>query len=151
MWPVRESSIQSKTPTKKQNKLASPKFWRHPYGIKLPSNGGASCQGFALDFSPNEAGRFLSGSRSLSSRSAHQVAPEPARGHRGNDSQVLLWGPVPGGGETTGGKRVCFCSGFWHVSLVLQVGQSSPSSPSRGTNPQWRMSSPWAQSLRVIS
>eukprot|EP00435_Cladocopium_sp_Y103_P015161 s1401_g3.t1 len=33
-------------------------------------------EGFALDFSPNEAGRFLSGS---------------------NDSQVLLWGPVPGG------------------------------------------------------
>lgn len=45
---------------------------------------------------------------------------------------------------------VLFCCFFWHVALVLQVGQSSPSSPSRGTNPQWRMSSAWAQSLRVL-
>ncbi|CAK9117088.1 unnamed protein product [Durusdinium trenchii] len=33
-------------------------------------------EGFAMDFSPNEAGRFLSGS---------------------NDSQIHLWAPVPGG------------------------------------------------------
>lgn len=145
---------------KKKNKLTSPKFWRHPYGIKhiklLRVPALPAARALLWTSAPTRQVVFCQ----AAGPSAHsgRVAAWPRgafRCHRGNDSQVLLWGPVPGGGKRLVGMVipvvcVLFCCFFWHVALVLQVGQSSPSSPSRGTNPQWRMSSPWAQSLRVL-